>query len=108
MEPNESTPQTHERKRWLERLSLLCGLWFHAGLWIWAGLLWLLKWWVPIAFKPVELMGGFITAFTFLYTLHYLVFTSCGPVVRKFHIPAVCFIDIIAFCGIIAALFKAY
>jgi hypothetical protein len=105
MDPDAPKTCPSESRRWLDRFFHWSNFWFHIGLWIWAGSLWLLKWWLPIAFRPVELSGGFLTAMAVLYILHYFVFVTGSPVFRWICIPLVALIDLFALVGIIAALF---
>jgi len=95
-----------EARRWLVRLFHWSNFWFHIGLWIWAGLLWLLHRWVPSAFRVVELSGGILTGLAFFYMLHYMVFTSSSPAFRRLCFPLIGLIDFLAVGGIIALIFK--
>lgn len=104
METEASKTRSPERKRWLNYLSHWVGFWFHIGLWIWAGLLWLLKWWLPAAFRPVELFGGILTGLAAFYLMHYFIIVSESPAFRRICIPLVGLIDILAVGGIIALL----
>ena len=79
--------------------------WFHIGLWIWAGSLWLLKWWLPSVFFPVELLGGILTMAAAFYLMHYFIIVSDSPTFRWICIPLVGVIDILTIGVIIALIF---
>lgn len=91
---------------WLYRFLHWSNFWFHIGLWIWAGLLWVLKWWFPAAFRPVELSGGIVTGLATFYLMHYFIIVSESRTFRRICIPLVGLIDIFTIGGIIALIFN--
>jgi hypothetical protein len=101
----QEAPKSNPSSPWLDRLLHWSNFWFHLGLWIWAGSLWLLKWWFPAAFRPVELLGGILTGVAAFYLMHYFIIVSKSPTFRLICIPLVGFIDVIAIGGIIALIF---
>lgn len=106
MEPETPKNCPSKPRRWLGRLFHWCNFWFHIGLWIWAGSLWLLKWRFPVAFRPVELAGGIVTGLAVLYLLHYFIFVSNSAPFCRICIPLVGLIDILVIGGIVAFLFN--
>ena len=106
MEPKAQKNSPSESKRWIDRLFHWSNFWFHIGLWIWAGSLWLLKRWFPVAFGLVELLGGILTVVALFYLLHYFIIVSNSPTFRRICIPLVGLIDILAIGGIIALKFN--
>jgi len=100
-EPPKELPGS---RRWLNRLLHWANFWFHIGIWIWAGLLWPLKWWFPAVFRPVELFGGILTMMAVFYLMHYFIIVSTSPMFRRICVPLVTLIDILAVGGTIALL----
>jgi hypothetical protein len=102
----QESPKTCPSRSWLDRLLHWSNFWFHIGLWIWAGSLWLLKWWFPVAFHPVELFGGILTGMAAFYLMHYFIIVSNSRIFRWICIPLVGLIDILTISGIIALIFN--
>ena len=99
-------PKFNTSRDWLDRFFHWSIFWFHIGLWVWAGSLWLLKWWLPATFRPVELLGGILTGMAAFYLMHYYIIVSESPTFRRICIPLVGLIDILAVGGIIALAFN--